>query len=123
MRPMVRQKSGSLIYMSSVSAHGNPGQANYASSKGALESFMRTTAMELASRGIRANAIAPGPVAETDMIDKLSDEVKATLLKEVPMSRFITMQEVANTVLFLASDLSSGITGSVIDVDGGMLRR
>lgn len=119
---MRRQRSGSLIYVSSVSAHGNPGQANYAASKAGLEGFMRSVALEYASSGIRANAIACGPV-DTDMTRNLKDEQREALVKMVPLGRILLAEEVANTALFLASDLSSGITGAVIDVDGGMLRR
>lgn len=123
MRPMIRQRSGSLIYVSSVVAHGNAGQANYAASKAGQEGFMRCIAMEVGSREIRANALEVGPVGDTGMIDGLSDELRERYQKEVPLQRFITKQEVANTVLFLASDLSTGITGSVINVDGGMRRQ
>lgn len=119
---MRRQRSGSLIYVSSVSAHGNPGQANYAASKAGLEGFMRSVALEYASSGIRANAIACGPV-DTDMTRNLKEEQREALVKMIPLGRILLAEEVANTALFLASDLSSGITGTVIDVDGGMLRR
>lgn len=123
LRPMLRQESGgSIIFISSVSAHGNPGQANYAASKGGIEAFMKVVALEGASRNVRANAIAPGPVEETDMLDNLKPEQKDALISMVPMRRAIKRVEVANTVLFLASNMSSGITGQVINVDGGMIR-
>lgn len=119
---MRKQRAGSIIYVSSVSAHGNPGQANYAASKAGLEGFMRSIALEYASSGIRANAIACGPT-DTDMTRNLKDEQREALVKMVPLGRILLAEEVANTALFLASDLSSGITGAVVDVDGGMLRR
>lgn len=123
LRPMLRQESGgSIIFISSVAAHGNPGQANYAASKGGIEAFMRVVALEGASRNVRANAIAPGPVEETDMLNNLKSEQRDALINMVPMKRAIKRAEVANTVLFLASNMSSGITGQVINVDGGMIR-
>ncbi len=123
LRPMLRQvEGGSIIFISSVAARGNPGQANYAASKGGVEAFMRVVALEGASRNVRANAIAPGPVEETDMLNNLKPEQREALINMVPMRRAIRRVEVANTVLFLASNLSSGITGQVINVDGGMIR-
>lgn len=123
LRLMLRQESGgSIIFISSVAAHGNPGQANYAASKGGIEAFMKVVALEGVSRNVRANAIAPGPVEETDMLNNLKQEQKDALINMVPMRRAIKRVEVANTVLFLASNMSSGITGQVINVDGGMIR-
>lgn len=117
---MIKQRTGSIIFISSISAHGNPGQINYASSKGGMESFMKTIALEYAQRGIRSNAIACGPV-DTEMVAKLNQEQKAKLISLVPQKRLITPHEIANTALFLASDLSSAITGQVINVDGGII--
>ena len=121
MRDMLKQRSGSIIFISSVIAHGNAGQTNYAAANGGVNSFMKSVAFEGASRGVRANAIAPGPV-DTDMWGKTKEEYREAALKLVPLGRVITTKEVANTVLFLASDMSSGITGQVINVDGGMIR-
>ena len=119
---MRRQKrEGSVIFVSSISAHGNPGQANYSASKGGVESFMRTVAAEYASSGIRANAIACGLV-ETDMTTKLKEEQKQAILGLTPINRLLQPDEIANVALFLASKMSSSITGEVINADGGMRR-
>jgi len=99
---------------------GNAGQANYAASKGGLIALTKTIAKELASRNVRANAIAPGFI-QTDMTAKLSDEVKGEMLKFVPLGKFGTVQDVANLALFLVSDDSAYITGQVVQVDGGMV--
>ena len=95
-------------------------QANYAASKGGLIALTKTVAKELASRNIRANAIAPGFI-QTEMTAKLPENVKSEMLKYVPLAKFGTVQDVANLALFLASDNSSYITGQVIQVDGGMV--
>lgn len=121
LRPMTRQRSGSIIYISSVAAHGSPGQGPYSASKAGIDGLMRTTALEYANRNVRANSIAPGPV-DTELLSDLTDKQREALLAAVPMKRYMTAQEVANTALFLASDLSSAITGQVINVDGGMIR-
>ena len=111
---------GSIINMSSVvGLNGNKGQSNYAASKAGIIGFTKSIAKEFASRKIRVNAIAPGFI-QTAMTDVLSDEVKAETLKNIPMNRFGLSDEVAKVALFLASDLSSYITGEVIRVDGGM---
>ena len=117
---MMRQKSGNIINMASVvGVHGNAGQCNYSASKAGLIGLTKSIAQELGSRGIRANAIAPGFII-TDMTAKLTDEVKAEWTKKIPLRRGGTPEDVANIALFLASDLSSYVSGQVIQVDGGM---
>jgi 3-oxoacyl-[acyl-carrier protein] reductase len=117
---MMKQKAGSIVNMSSVvGVHGNAGQANYAASKAGMIGLAQSVARELGSRGIRANAIAPGFIA-TEMTHKLSDEVRAEWEKQIPLRRAGTPVDVADVALFLASDLSSYVTGQVIQVDGGM---
>jgi 3-oxoacyl-[acyl-carrier protein] reductase len=117
---MMRQKSGSIINMSSVvGVHGNAGQCNYSASKAGMIGLAKSIAQELGSRGIRANAIAPGFII-TEMTNQLSDEVKAEWAKRIPLRRGGTPEDVANIATFLASDMSSYVTGQVIQVDGGM---
>lgn len=117
---MIKQKFGNIINMSSVvGVHGNAGQANYSASKAGMIGLVKSIARELGSRGIRANVIAPGFIA-TEMTHKLSEEVRAEWTKKIPLRRAGTPEDVANIALFLASDLSSYITGQVIQVDGGM---
>jgi 3-oxoacyl-[acyl-carrier protein] reductase len=117
---MIKQKSGSIINMSSVvGVHGNAGQANYSASKAGMIGLTKSMARELGSRGIRANAIAPGFII-TEMTHQLSDEVREEWAKQIPLKRGGTPEDVANIALFLASDLSSYVTGQVIQVDGGM---
>lgn len=118
---MVKQRSGRIVNIASIiGMMGNPGQANYAASKAGIIGLTKSTAKELASRGINVNAIAPGFI-KTPMTDKLTDEQKEAMLKAIPLSRFGETKDVANLVLFLVSDASSYITGEVIRVDGGML--
>ena len=118
---MMKQRDGRIVNMASIiGIMGNAGQANYAASKGGLIALTKTVAKELASRNVRANAIAPGFI-QTDMTAKLSDEVKSEMLKFVPLGKFGTVRDVANLALFLASDSSSYITGQVVQVDGGMV--
>lgn len=120
-RIMMKQRDGRIVNMASIiGIMGNAGQANYAASKGGLIAFTKTVAKELASRNVRANAIAPGFI-QTDMTAKLSDEVKSEMLKFVPLGKLGTVQDVANLALFLSGDDSSYITGQVIQVDGGMV--
>mgnify|MGYP000077190013 FL=1 len=117
---MMRQRSGNIINMASVvGVHGNAGQCNYSASKAGLIGLAKSIAQELGSRGIRANAIAPGFII-TDMTAQLSDEVKAEWNKRIPLRRGGTPDDVANIALFLASDMSSYVSGQVIQVDGGM---
>ena len=117
---MMKQRCGSIINMASVvGVHGNAGQCNYAASKGGMIALAKSIAQELGSRGIRANAIAPGFIM-TAMTDALSDEVKAEWCKKIPLRRGGTPEDVANIATFLASDMSSYVSGQVIQVDGGM---
>ena len=117
---MMRQKSGSIINMSSVvGVSGNAGQANYSASKAGMIGLAKSTAKELGSRGIRANAIAPGFII-TEMTGQLSEEARAEWAKQIPLRRGGTPDDVANAALFLASDISSYVSGQVINVCGGM---
>ena len=117
---MMRQKSGSIVNMSSVvGVSGNVGQANYSASKAGMIGLAKSTAKELGSRGIRANAIAPGFII-TEMTGQLSEEVRNEWAKQIPLRRGGTPEDVANAALFLASDLSSYVSGQVINVCGGM---
>jgi 3-oxoacyl-[acyl-carrier protein] reductase len=117
---MMKQKGGSIINMASVvGLSGNAGQANYAASKAGMIALAKSVAKELGSRGIRANAIAPGFII-TDMTAALSEEVRQEWAKQIPLRRGGTPEDVANVAVFLASDLSSYVTGQVIPVCGGM---
>ncbi|MBO7608869.1 MAG: 3-oxoacyl-[acyl-carrier-protein] reductase [Muribaculaceae bacterium] len=117
---MMRQRCGSIINMASVvGVHGNAGQANYAASKAGLIALAKSVGQEMGSRGIRANAIAPGFI-DTDMTKALPDDVRAEWVKKIPLRRGGTVEDIANVATFLASDMSSYITGQVIQVDGGM---
>ncbi|CAD7836870.1 3-oxoacyl-[acyl-carrier protein] reductase [Olavius algarvensis spirochete endosymbiont] len=117
----LKQKSGSIINMVSVVGQmGNAGQTNYSASKAGLIGFTKSLAKETAKRHVRVNAVAPGFIA-TAMTDKLSDEVKTEYAKAIPLGRMGVAEDVANTVLYLASDLSSYVTGQVIRVDGGLV--
>jgi 3-oxoacyl-[acyl-carrier protein] reductase len=118
---MLKQKSGRIINISSViGLIGNAGQANYAAAKAGIIGFTKSVAKELGTRGITANAIAPGFIT-TDMTEVLSDKVKEKLLENVPLKRLGSPEDVANLAAFLASDNASYITGQVINVDGGMV--
>ncbi len=120
-RPMMKQKSGAIINIASVSGvMGNAGQANYAASKAGLIGLTKTTAKEFAKKGIRANAVAPGFISSA-MTDKLSDEIKAKYFDAIPLGKFGMVEDIANVVAFLASDLSSYVTGQTINVDGGLI--
>jgi 3-oxoacyl-[acyl-carrier protein] reductase len=121
-RPMMKARSGSIINMSSViGVMGNAGQSSYAASKAGIIGFTKSIAKELGSRNIRCNAIAPGFV-ETDMTAYLKEGEAADKYKAgIPLGRFATAEDIANVTLFLASDLSTYITGQVINADGGLL--
>ncbi|MGL4851595.1 MAG: 3-oxoacyl-[acyl-carrier-protein] reductase [Phocaeicola sp.] len=117
---MMRQKSGNIINMSSVvGVHGNAGQCNYSASKAGMIGLAKSIAQEVGSRGIRANAIAPGFII-TEMTDQLSEDVKKEWASKIPLRRGGSTEDVANVALFLASDLSAYVSGQVIQVDGGM---
>ncbi len=117
---MLKQKSGSIINISSiVGVAGNAGQGNYAASKAGIIGFTKSIAKEVGSRNIRCNAVAPGFII-TEMTDKLPEEVKEGWIKNIPLRRGGTPEDVANVVLFLASDLSSYVSGQVINVCGAM---
>src|SRR5688500_183283 len=120
-RPMMKAKKGSIINMSSIiGIRGNAGQSSYAASKAGIIGFTKSIAHELGSRNIRCNAIAPGFV-ETDMTHYLKEgEASTAFLEKIPLGRFGKTEEIANTTLFLASDMSSYITGQVISVCGGL---
>ena len=117
---MMRQRSGNIINMSSVvGVHGNAGQSNYAASKAGLIALAKSVAQEMGSRGIRANAIAPGFI-ETAMTAALPDEIRNEWIKKTPLRRGGTVDDIANVATFLASDMSSYVSGQVIQIDGGM---
>ena len=117
---MMRQRAGSIINMSSVvGVHGNAGQCNYAASKAGLIALAKSIGQEMGSRGVRANAIAPGFI-ETAMTAQLPDDVRKEWVAKIPLRRGGTVDDIANVATFLASDMSSYVTGQVIQVDGGM---
>ncbi|HET7700591.1 MAG TPA: 3-oxoacyl-[acyl-carrier-protein] reductase [Candidatus Limnocylindria bacterium] len=121
MRPMMKQRFGRIVNVSSVAGvAGNAGQANYASAKAGLIGFTKTIAREMASRNITANAVAPGFVP-TDLTNALLDQMQETILKQIPLGRFGTVEDVANAIAFLVSDEASYITGQVLQIDGGMV--
>ena len=117
---MMRQRGGSIINMASVvGVHGNAGQANYAASQAGMIALAKSVAQEMGPKGLRANAIAPGFI-ETAMTEQLSEDIRKEWAAKIPMRRGGTTEDVANTALYLASDLSSYVSGQVIQVDGGM---
>ena len=118
---MMKRRNGRIVNLSSVvGVTGNAGQSNYSASKAGIIGFTKSVAKELASRDIRANAVAPGFI-DTDMTNVLSDDVKANINAQIPMKRMGTAKEIANVVYFLGSEESSYITGQVINIDGGMV--
>ena len=120
-RTMIKQRSGRIINISSVvGLMGNAGQVNYAASKAGLIGMTKSVAREFASRGITANCIAPGYI-ETEMTNKLKDEVKSSLNEQIPLGRIGNVEDIAYAVAFLASDEASYITGQTLAVDGGMV--
>lgn len=120
-KPMLKQRSGSIINISSVvGVKGNAGQANYAASKAGIIGFTKSVALELGSRSIRCNAIAPGFI-ETEMTDVLPADTVKQWREAIPLKRGGTPEDVANAVVFLASDMAAYVTGQVLNVDGGML--
>jgi 3-oxoacyl-[acyl-carrier protein] reductase len=120
-KPMLKQRKGSIINMSSVvGVKGNGGQSNYAASKAGIIGFTKSVALELGSRNIRSNAIAPGFI-ETEMTDALDPKVVEGWRENIPLKRGGTSEDVANATVFLASDMSAYITGQVLNVCGGML--
>ena len=119
-RPMLRQRSGRIVNMSSIVAiTGNPGQANYAAAKAGLIGFTKTIAREVASRGITVNALAPGFI-ETQMVEAIPEDLRKQILERIPLGQFGTPDDVARSVVFLASDDGAYITGQVIGIDGGL---
>ena len=117
---MIRKRSGSIINMTSiVGLHGGAGQVNYAASKGGLVAFSKSLAKETGSRGVRVNCIAPGCI-DTDMTRAVKEDVRAAWVEQIPLKRAGQPEDIANAALFLASDLSTYITGKVLGVDGGM---
>ncbi len=119
-RGMMRRRAGAIVNLSSVvGLHGNPGQTNYAASKAGIIGFTKALARELATRGVRVNAIAPGYI-ETALTDVLPEEVRAAILENTPLGRLGRPEDVAGAVRFLCSDEASFITGEVLLVDGGL---
>lgn len=119
-RTMLKQKSGHIINLSSVvGSVGNPGQANYVATKAGVEGMTKTFARELASRGITCNAVAPGFIV-SDMTDELSEELKTQMKSQIPLNKFGEDSDIANAVVFLASDKAKYITGQTLHVNGGM---
>jgi len=120
-RQMMKQRMGRIINIASiVGVSGNPGQANYVAAKAGVIGLTKTTAKELASRNITVNAIAPGFIT-TDMTDKLTEDVKTEMLKQIPLARFGEPKDIAKVTAFLASDDASYMTGQTLHIDGGMV--
>lgn len=120
MRPMIRARGGSIVNVSSVVGQmGNPGQSNYCASKAGLEGFTRSVALEVGSRSIRVNAVAPGFIV-TDMTDALDEKQKEAIKGKIPLQRLGSVEDIAQSIGFLLSDMSVYITGQVIQVNGGL---
>jgi 3-oxoacyl-[acyl-carrier protein] reductase len=120
-RPFMKQRSGRIINIASViGLIGNAGQSNYAASKAALIGFTKSVAKELAPRGVTANAIAPGFI-ETDMTAVLDEKVRGDIIDRIPMNRFGSPEDIANTAIFLALESTDYMTGQVLTIDGGMV--
>jgi len=122
LKPMLKARKGSFVYITSVIGQtGNAGQANYAASKAGTEAFAKSVALEVASRNIRANCVAPGFIS-TEMTEVLSETVRAQILQQIPLGRIADPTEVATAVAFLLSDGAKYITGQTLSVNGGMYR-
>jgi 3-oxoacyl-[acyl-carrier protein] reductase len=120
-KPMMKQRGGAIVNIASISGIiGTPGQANYAASKAGVIALTKSTANELAARGVRANAIAPGFIS-SKMTDALSEDVRGQYLSRIPLGRFGSTEDIANAVVFLASDRSAYLTGQTLNVNGGMV--
>ncbi|WP_027408167.1 3-oxoacyl-[acyl-carrier-protein] reductase [Anoxybacteroides tepidamans] len=120
-RPMMKQRYGRIVNIASVvGVMGNPGQANYVAAKAGVIGLTKTAAKELASRGITVNAVAPGFIT-TDMTDRLAEDIRTEMLKQIPLARFGEPEDIAKVVAFLVSDAAGYITGQTIHVDGGMV--
>ena len=120
-KTMMKQRAGRIVNIASIiGIVGNAGQANYAASKGGVIALTKSIAKELAARNITVNAIAPGFI-QTDMTDRLPEDVKNNITKQIPLNKMGTVRDVANVALFLVSDAASYITGQVVQVDGGMV--
>lgn len=120
-RPMMKQQSGAIVNVASViGLMGNAGQGNYAASKAGVIGFTKSIAKEVASRNIRVNAVAPGFIA-TAMTDKLPEDVRNKMLENIPLGRFGEPEDIADVILFLASDLSRYVTGTVVNISGGLV--
>ncbi|MDP4180052.1 MAG: 3-oxoacyl-[acyl-carrier-protein] reductase [Bacillota bacterium] len=118
---MIKKRTGKIVNIASVAGrYGNPGQVNYSASKAGLIGMTKTVAKELASRGITCNAVAPGLI-QSKMTDILPEDVRNNYLKNIPLGRFGTPEDVANVVAFLTSEESNYVTGQVIDIDGGLV--
>jgi 3-oxoacyl-[acyl-carrier protein] reductase len=120
-KPMMKQRAGAIVNVASIiGLIGNAGQCNYAASKAGMIALTKSVAKELASRNIRANAVAPGFI-QTKMTDKLAEDIRKKMLEAIPLGRFGLPEDVANVVLFLAGDASAYVTGQVLTVCGGMV--
>jgi 3-oxoacyl-[acyl-carrier protein] reductase len=120
LKPMMKARKGSIVHITSVVGQmGNPGQANYCASKGAMESFSKSLAKEMSARNIRSNCVAPGFI-ETDMTHALTPDQKAAMQVQIPLGTIGTAEDVANAVCFLISNESKYVTGTTLNVNGGL---